>query len=292
MENQDASKRHAPKQQHITDSDFRYLDKNGNLMKSRNEFTISQMLDFLGIKYEYAQTVNLEDGNTTKVDFKTEKGLIEVIDDEGDIAKYQRIKSDSALASSPANRIMAVGSSKHAARINEINDLAYYDKTPQTGSIFLEDPAFAFDYSHILPLVDTCPILHGHTSAIMVELAGQMKDNLLIDFSQAKNIVKTTVSIFDHKFFINEKYVKSQDDFRYAIESDGAKGRFNLQIPKNTTYLLKGEATVENLATEIIRLLALRMPPNIEAIGVYIYEGYNKGSHIITKIKDLQNEQK
>jgi len=26
------------------------------------------------------------------------------------------------------------------------------------------------------------------------------------------------------------------------------------------------------------------MPSNVEALGVYIYEGYNKGSHIISKI--------
>ena len=49
-------------------------------------------------------------------------------------------------------------------------------------------------------------------------------------------------------------------------------------------YLLKGEATVENLSTEIIRLLGPKLPPNIEAVGVYIYEGYNKGSHIISSL--------
>ena len=46
-------------------------------------------------------------------------------------------------------------------------------------------------------------------------------------------------------------------------------------MPKHNTYLLKGEATVENLSTEIIRLLGPKLPPNIEAVGVYIYEGYN-----------------
>ena len=31
---------------------------------------------------------------------------------------------------------------------------------------------------------------------------------------------------------------------------------FDLQVPKNTTYFLEGEATVENLSGEIIKLLA------------------------------------
>jgi 6-pyruvoyltetrahydropterin/6-carboxytetrahydropterin synthase len=46
--------------------------------------------------------------------------------------------------------------------------------------------------------------------------------------------------------------------------------------------MLSGEATVENLSTEIIRLLAPKMPSNIDALGVYIYEGANKGAHIIS----------
>ncbi len=273
-----------PDRSRMLDSDFRYIDRNGNVMKSRTELTISQMLDFLGIKYEYGHTVHLGDGTAVQVDFKTDKGLIEAIDGDGDIAKYKRMRSDASLS---AEHIMAVGGAKHVARTGEMDKMVYYDKAPQTGSIFLEDDSFSFDYAHILPLVEKCSILHGHTSSVMVELAGQMKDNMLVDFGLAKGIVRGVVSEFDHKFFINERYVAGQDGSHYTIRFDGPRGTFNLQMPKDTTYLLKGEATVENLATEIIRLLAPRMPPNVEAVGVYIYEGYNKGSHIITKIRDI-----
>jgi 6-pyruvoyltetrahydropterin/6-carboxytetrahydropterin synthase len=50
--------------------------------------------------------------------------------------------------------------------------------------------------------------------------------------------------------------------------------------------MLTGEATVENLSTEIIKLLAPNMPDNVEALGVYIYEGVNKGAHIISKVSN------
>ena len=100
----------------------------------------------------------------------------------------------------------------------------------------------------------------------------------------AKKIIKEVVNIFDHKFFINQKYLKTEDDSHYQIQFEGPKGMFDLQVPKNTTYLLDGEATVENLSSEIIKLLAPKMPQNVEAVGVYIYEGYNKGSHIISNI--------
>ena len=263
----------------ILDSDFRYIDKKGNLLQTRTELTVAQMLDFLEEEYQYDYKVILKNGKEENIDFKTSKGLIEVIDSEEDIEKYKQFKEDF-----PQEKIMAIGNAKYVAQIKELQDIVYYDKTPQTGSIFLEDASFSFDYAHILPLVEKCSILHGHTSSVMVELVGQMKNNLLVDFGVAKKIIKEVVNIFDHKFFINKKYLKNEDDSHYMIKFEGPKGMFELQVPKNTTYLLEGEATVENLSSEIIKLLAPKMPSNVEAVGVYIYEGYNKGSHIISNI--------
>ncbi len=261
----------------IIDSDFRYLDKNDNLMRSRTELSIAQMLSFLNQEYEYDATICADP--EIRVDFKTSRGLIEVIDGDSDVVKYNTIKEKF-----PDEKIMAIGHPQYAARIKEMEEIVFYDKAPQTGSIFLEDSSFAFDYAHVLPLVEKCSILHGHTSSIMVELVGQMKNNLLVDFGEAKKIIKDAVGVFDHKFFINEKYLQAQDDLHYMIAFDGPKGSFNLNVPRHTTYLLKGEATVENLATELIKILAPMLPPNVEAVGVYIYEGYNKGSHIISNI--------
>jgi len=245
----------------ILDSDFRYTDRKGNLLRTRTELSIAEMLSFLDIKYEYNHKLTLKDGKSVVVDFKTEKGLIEIIDDEKDITKYKEIKREF-----PETKIIAIGHPKFAAQIKELEDIVLYKtRDVQTGSIFIEDPSFAFDYAHILPLVEKCSILHGHTSSVMVELVGEMTNNLLIDFSVAKKIIK-------------------EDNLHYKIMFEGPKGMFDLQVPKNTTYLLEGEATVENLSTEIIKLLIPKMPENIEAVGVYIYEGYNKGAHILSHI--------
>lgn len=262
----------------ILDSDFRYIDKNGILMKSRTELSIAQMLSFFEQDYEYEHEIDVN-GKKFSVDFKTKQGLIEVIDSDEDLEKYKQIKT---LA--PDIKIIAIGHPKYAAQIKELQEIVFYDKEPQTGSIFMEEPSFAFDYAHILPLVEKCSILHGHTSSVMVELVGQMKDNLLVDFGDAKKIIKEAISVLDHKFFINKKYLKKEDDSHYQISFEGPKGLFDLQVPKNTTYLLEGEATVENLSTEIIKILVPKLPKNVEAIGVYIYEGYNKGAHIISKL--------
>ncbi len=266
----------------VLDSDFRYVDKNGNLMRTRTELSVAQMLDFLQIEYTYNYQIITEDKGKSplKVDFKTEKGLIEVIDSEEDIKKYKKIKD-----SFPDKNIIAIGLPEFSSQVKELEEIVFYDKeSTQTGSIFIDDPSFDFDYAHILPLVEKCSILHGHTSSVMVELVGQMKNNLLIDFGDAKKIIKDVLRAFDHKFFINRKYMKDENDNHYQISFEGPNGMFDLQVPKHTTYLLEGEATVENLSTEIIKLLAPRLPQNIEAVGVYIYEGFNKGSHIISRI--------
>ena len=151
----------------ILDSDFRYIDKKGNLLQTSTELTVAQMLDFLEEEYQYNYKIILKNGKEENVDFKTAKGLIEVIDSEEDIEKYKKFKEDF-----PQQKIMAIGNAKYVAQIKELQDIVYYDKTPQTGSIFLEDASFSFDYAHILPLVEKCSILHGHTSSVMVELVG------------------------------------------------------------------------------------------------------------------------
>jgi len=73
----------------ILDSDFRYIDKKGTLLKSRTELSISQMLSFVGIDYTYQHKITVN-GNTILVDFRTSDGkLIEVIDSDADIEKYK-----------------------------------------------------------------------------------------------------------------------------------------------------------------------------------------------------------
>ena len=271
-----------PTERVVVDSDLCYIDSKGNLLRTRSEFSVSKMLSFLGQDYKYDIRVKLPNGKPLKIDFQVGKRYIEVVDSEADAAKFEQIREQL-----PDLDIIAVGHSKYASKINEMDSLFFYDSVDhmQTGSIFIEDPSLAFDYAHILPLVEKCSMLHGHTSTVMVEIIGSMKNNLVIDFGEARRIIKETLNTIDHKFFINKKYLQREDDSHYYVAFEGPKGYFSLQLPKMTTYILSGEATVENLSSEIIRLLAPKMPPNVQALGVYIYEGVNKGAHIIAGVK-------
>jgi len=265
----------------VLDSDVRYID-GGKLLRSRSELSVAKMLSFLGHDYQYDVSLDLPDKKSVKIDFKIGNKYIEVIDSETDSLKFKQLKEQF-----PSLDIIAVGHSKYASKIKEIDSLFFYNSTDQlqTGSIFIEDPSLNFDYAHILPLVEKCSVLHGHTSTVMVEIIGSMKNNLVVDFGEAKRIIKETLNTMDHKFFINKKYLQKEDDLHYFVGFEGPKGYFSLQLPKMTTYILSGEATVENLSTEILRLLAPRMPQNVQALGVYIYEGVNKGAHIIAGVK-------
>ena len=271
----------------VLNSDRKYID-GGNLLRSRSELSVAKILSFFNEGYEYDVDVKMPNGKYVKVDFKTQGNkYIEVIESEEDTTKFKTIREKL-----PTLDIIAVGNSKYVSRITEIDSLFFFNSGDhlQTGSIFIEDPALAFDYAHILPLVEKCSVLHGHTSTVMVEIIGTMKNNMVFDFGDAKRIIKETLNAIDHKFFINKKYLQREDDLHYYVAFEGPKGYFSLQLPKSTTYMLSGEATVEKLSSEIIKLLAPKMPHNIEALGVYIYEGINKGAHIIAGVNKEDNK--
>lgn len=265
----------------LIENDIKYLNNKGEYLSNRTQLSLSNLLNFLGKKYELNSQISLPDGEVITVDFKTDdEKYIEVIDSHSDLVKFNKIKDIH-----PELKIVAIGSSKYVGKLSEFESIFFFDtKYEKIGSIFIEDPSLSFDYAHILPLVKKCSILHGHTSTVMVEIMGKMENGLVIDFSEAKRLIKEAINELDHKFFINSKYLFKKDDLYYYVRFNGPQGYFDLQMPKSTVYILPDEATVENLSKEIIRNLAPKMPKNIEALGVYIYEGVNKGAHILANV--------
>jgi 6-pyruvoyltetrahydropterin/6-carboxytetrahydropterin synthase len=266
----------------LVENDIKYLNNNGDYLSNRTQLSLSNLLSFLGKKYEVNSVIKLPEGGSLTIDFKTDdEKYIEVIDSNDDLIKFNRIKSIY-----PDLKIVAIGSSKYRGKLSEFESIFFFDtKYEKIGSIFIEDPSLSFDYAHILPLVKKCSILHGHTSTVMVEIIGRMENGLVIDFSQAKKLVKEALNDLDHKFFVNSRYLSTEDDLYYHVRFEGPQGYFDLQMPKSTVYLLSDEATVENLSKEIIKILAPKLPKNIDALGVYIYEGVNKGAHLLAELR-------
>jgi 6-pyruvoyltetrahydropterin/6-carboxytetrahydropterin synthase len=134
--------------------------------------------------------------------------------------------------------------------------------------------------------------MHGHTSSVLVELAGSPKDGMVVDFNDVKPIVKEAVRALDHKLFISSRYVVGRKGDRVRIAFDTVHGRFEMEVPGKTTALLEGEATVENLAQELLRRISPGMPENVEAVGVYVYEGLNKGTHLLAQVHAREVERR
>ncbi|HME19471.1 MAG TPA: 6-carboxytetrahydropterin synthase, partial [Nitrososphaerales archaeon] len=134
--------------------------------------------------------------------------------------------------------------------------------------IFLDDPSFNFDYAHILPHTQKCSVMHGHTSSVLVEVVGSTMDGMVVDFGAAKEIIRDAVRALDHKLFIDRKYVVKEDAKSVTLRFRTVHGPFAIQAPKATTVLLEGEATVENLAKEVLGRISTRMPENVTAVGV------------------------
>ena len=67
--------------------------------------------------------------------------------------------------------------------------------------LILEDDRFNFDYCHFLPWhAAQCRSLHGHSSVVTVMLRGEPDaQGFVIDFGEAKQLVKETLTLFDHK---------------------------------------------------------------------------------------------
>ncbi len=266
----------------LVEKDLKYV-KDKKTYNSRTQLTISKLLDFLDQKYIHNYSFKLKDKSILYADFKMDNDkYICIIESEDDLENFRKIKLEF-----PDEKIIGIGGSKLVGKLSEIDSLFLYTSSNEKiGSIFIEDPSLAFDYAHILPLVQKCSILHGHTATVMVEIIGTMKNGLVIDFSEAKQIIKEVLSKLDHKFYINKEYLVSEDELHYIIKFNGPQGFFQLQLPRSTTYMMSDEATVENLSKEILKLLIPKMPSNIEALGVYIYEGVNKGAHILSNIRD------
>ncbi len=157
-------------------------------------------------------------------------------------------------------------------------------------TIFLDDPSFNFDYAHILPQTEKCSVMHGHTSSALVEIVGSPVDGMVVDFNDAKPVIKKAISELDHKLFINERYVTGRTATHVDLRFSTVHGDFSLRVPKETAVLLDGEATVENLAQELLRRIAPKMPENVEAVGVYVYEGLNKGTHLLARLHGMGAE--
>jgi len=263
---------------------LRELDKGGYARGYRSGATtvptgIHQLLKRLldGLKVPYEEEVPVGRNSTLRADFSV-NGTLVFVDRKISIADQK------ALAAGKREFLVINRDPFRSDRLDHGIRVLGLGESGDIQTIFLDDPSFNFDYAHILPKTQKCSVMHGHTSSALVEVVGRPVDGMVVDFGIAKRIVKDAIGNLDHKLFINEKYVTKVDPKSVTLVFETVHGPFAIQAPKATTVLLAGEATVENLAKEVLKRISEKMPTNVTAVGVYVYEGLNKGSHILAQI--------
>lgn len=152
-------------------------------------------------------------------------------------------------------------------------------KDPSNGrvAVFVEA---SFDYSHFLPENDKCFPLHGHTSLVNLEINGELlSTGMLVDFIEAKKILKETLSLLDHKLVTNRTNTRPEGNGRIMVSYRD----FEFHLPLAQVFLLDGEGTSESIALTIAEKVMRRMPKNVASIKLTITEGLRKGT--IVRIK-------
>ncbi|MEM3637197.1 MAG: 6-carboxytetrahydropterin synthase [Conexivisphaerales archaeon] len=147
-------------------------------------------------------------------------------------------------------------------------------------SLFIEDDSLHFEYGHCLPRSKNCSVVHGHSSRISAELFGEVgKDGMIVDFGEAKDVMKSVLKKFDHKFIVGKRYAAVRGN-RCHISFDGPNGHIEVDIPLAQAILLEGEATSENIAAEIAKEMLEKMPEQVKAVKAFFFEGANKGASL------------
>jgi 6-pyruvoyltetrahydropterin/6-carboxytetrahydropterin synthase len=232
---------------------------------------------FESLNVDFKENVKVPQAGTLIADFLVNGTWLFV---ERDLGEKER----RSLASIKGRSVVIKKDSLRSDKFDHGIRVLGIDEEGDLQTIFLDDPSFNFDYAHILPKTEKCSVMHGHTSSVLVEVVGRPIEGMVVDFGDAKRIVREAVRSLDHKLFINEKYVTQMNPKSVTLRFETVHGEFVIKAPKGTTMIMKGEATVENLAKEVLGRITPQMPKNVTAVGVYVYEGLNKGSHVLAKL--------
>lgn len=148
--------------------------------------------------------------------------------------------------------------------------------------LILEDGRFNFDYCHFLPWhASQCRSLHGHSSVVTVMLRGEPDaQGFVIDFGEAKQLVKESLELFDHKLIAPRSAVLGPPDAHgiLAIAFETPVGPHRLFLPATEVAIIGTDATVEHLSAILAAAVYQRMPANVQRVLVRMFEGVGKSA--------------
>ncbi|MBS3778714.1 MAG: 6-pyruvoyl tetrahydropterin synthase family protein [Candidatus Thermoplasmatota archaeon] len=145
-----------------------------------------------------------------------------------------------------------------------------------------------FSAAHVIPEYEKCGRLHGHSYAIHARLHGKQDENgIIIDFSLAKQILRTIADQLDHKVLIpNKSKVVNikKSDHSINLESLGKTYVF----PESDCILLPiSSSSAEHLAEYVLKSFLSKLQDNhmLTKIEIGVDEGYGQGAWILRTLK-------
>ena len=131
-----------------------YIDAKGHILSSAFDLAIANILIFADIEYSYKKPVPIRKRQLVPT-FTTKEGFI-MTEGVKDVAELRY--------GFPNKKVLHVTMAKKASALVEIGvPIVSFDVDAETDkekleSIFMDDPSFAFDYSHILPWTKKCSV--------------------------------------------------------------------------------------------------------------------------------------
>ncbi|RLF30094.1 MAG: 6-pyruvoyl tetrahydropterin synthase family protein [Thermoplasmata archaeon] len=152
--------------------------------------------------------------------------------------------------------------------------------------------SICFSASHLITGHKKCGQLHGHTYAIHAKIYGEKnKDDIILDFSTIKKLLREIAEELDHKTLIPEKnnavtiLIKEK-----KVEISANNKKYVLPL-EDCVLIPFSFTTAENLAEHVLNRLIekIRLAENIKKIEICIDEGVGQGAGI-EKMLDQEHE--
>jgi len=142
-----------------------------------------------------------------------------------------------------------------------------------------------FSSAHMIPLHESCGGIHGHSYIVDLAIEGERsgKFGFVVDFKQAKGIVRDMCSELDHKVLIPCKsdVIKFTEKNENSIEFTVGQKEYKLPLEDCCLLPLKStsaEDLAEYFAEETFKYL-VKTNSNISRVQVCVNEGIGQGAH-------------
>ncbi|MEW6070850.1 MAG: 6-carboxytetrahydropterin synthase [Candidatus Thermoplasmatota archaeon] len=142
-----------------------------------------------------------------------------------------------------------------------------------------------FSACHMVPEINKCSRLHGHTYAVHARIYGEKAEKgMVLDFGIVKETLKKIIDKLDHKVLLPKAKVKKENKKIKIVEG---KKEYNFPIEDVMMLELKS-ITAENLVAylleEFTKELQLKQKKNISEVALGLDEGWGQGVWLRKKL--------